>query len=115
MTLVILVLIPIFSVSHLRDSISPTPSLSFATAYFKETTETVPKTFICLLMVKLSYFVVFLCNQVCYNCNVILGIPRHTIIAAAGTLPQKRILMIKLKDLAIPILLFPTVLHRLSC
>lgn len=89
--------------------------LSFATAYFKETAETMPKPFICLLMVKLSYFSVFLCNQVCYNCNVILGIPRHTIIAAAGTLPQKCILMITLKDLAIPILLFPTVLHWLSC
>jgi len=70
-----------------------------------------PKTFTCLLMVKLLYFAVFLCNQVCYNCYVILGILQDPIIAAAGTLPQKRILMIKWKDLAIPILLFPEVLH----
>lgn len=72
-----------------------------------------PKTFIYLLAVKLSHFSVFLCNQVCYNCKAILGIQQHTIIAAAEALPQKSVLMIKLKDLAIPILLFPTVLHWL--
>lgn len=76
--LVIWVLIPIRSVSHLRVSISSPPSLIFATSYFKETAETTPKIlFLSPLVVKLSYFAVFLCHQVCCKCSVILGIPRH--------------------------------------
>lgn len=73
----------------LRGSISSSPCLSFVTACFKDTAETLPKTFICLLMGTLSYFSIFLCSQVCYNCSVILGTPRHTITAAAGALHPK--------------------------
>lgn len=73
----------------LRGSISSSPWLSFVTACFKDTAETLPKRFICLLTGKLSYFAIFLCSQVCYNCNVIPGTPRHTITAAAGALHPK--------------------------
>lgn len=73
----------------LRSSISSSPCLSFVTVYFKETAETLSKTFISLLMGKLSYFAIFLCSQMCYNCSVIPGTPRHGITAAAGALHPK--------------------------
>lgn len=59
----------------LKGSISSSPCSSFVTAYFKDTAETLPKTLICLLMGKLSYFAIFICSEMCYNCNVILGTP----------------------------------------